>query len=106
MTEEVPSGMNPPGADDVVEFDSSDAGYAWWLNTHTDGYVLALRARRAPLLHRARCSEIDRDRHPGRLGARGSRQLCATSKSALRAWLKQELPEMTGMLERCSMCGP
>jgi hypothetical protein len=106
MTDPVPSGMGKPSRDDVVEFEGSDAGYAWWRNTHPDGYVIALRARHPPLLHRARCSEIDRDRHPGRLGARGSRQLCATSKSALRAWLKQELPDMTGMLARCPTCGP
>jgi hypothetical protein len=106
MTPAVPSGMGSESADGVVEFDGSDAGYAWWRNTQPDGFVLALRARHAPLLHRARCSEVDRDRHPGRLGARGSRQLCAASKAALRAWLKQELPDMTGMLERCPKCSP
>src|SRR5687767_12088061 len=48
-----------------------DAEYGWWLNTHPDGFVLAVRTRSAPLLHRATCPEIDRDVHPGRLKAKG-----------------------------------
>lgn len=105
--------MTPPsgiGSDDptgdVVEFASDDAGYSWWRNTHPHGYVLAVRRRREPLLHRARCDDIDPDRHPGRMNAAGSRQLCSSSKASLRAWLKVHLPEVTGMLERCPKCGP
>lgn len=89
----------------TAEFDD-DAAYAWWRNTHPDGFVLAVRARHAPILHRASCPEVDRDRHPGRLGAKGSRQLCAPTKSALRAWARREWPEEGKLLERCPKCGP
>jgi hypothetical protein len=82
-----------------------DAEYGWWLNTHPDGYVLAVRTRSAPLLHKATCPEIDRDVHPGRLRAKGARQICAEAKSALRTWATREL-EGTALLARCPKCGP
>ena len=91
---------------DVVEFVGDDAGNAWWRTTHPQAFVLAVRARKAPLLHRATCDKVDRDRHPGALGAAGSRQLCAETKVALRAWLAREAPESTGLIERCPRCGP
>ena len=87
------------------EFDD-DAGYAWWRNTHPAGYVLAVRARQAAVLHRASCREVDRDRHPGRLKAQGSRQICAESKPALRAWLAREAPDAGGLPGRCPKCAP
>jgi hypothetical protein len=90
---------------DVAELDD-DAEYAWWLNTNPDGFVLAVRARRAPILHRAKCPEVDRDRHPGRLKAKGARQLCATMKSALRAWAAREAPDDGKLIERCPKCAP
>jgi hypothetical protein len=85
-----------------------DAEYAWWRHAHPSGYVLAVRARQAPMLHRASCTEVDRDRHPGRLGAKGSRQICADSKPALRAWVARELGGggEAGLLARCPKCGP
>ncbi len=91
---------------DVAEFAGDDAGYAWWRTTHPHGFVLAVRARKPPLLHRASCDKVDRDRHPGALGAAGSRQLCAETKVALRAWLAREAPEGTALVERCPKCGP
>lgn len=95
-------------ADAVPETEElpDDAEYAWWLNTHPDGFVLAVRARSAPLLHRATCPEIDRDVHPGRLHAKGARQICSETKSALRAWAARELPAESGLLARCPKCGP
>ena len=89
----------------TAEF-SDDAEYAWWRNSHPNGFVLAVRARLAPMLHRVGCTEIDRDRHSGRLHATGSRQICAESKPALRAWASRELAEQTAMLARCPKCGP
>lgn len=90
---------------DTLEFDD-DASYAWWRDTHPDGFVLAVRARHPPLLHQARCSDVDRDRHSGRLKAKGSRQVCADTKSALRAWLKREIPQDGQLLARCPKCSP
>ena len=90
---------------DTEEFED-DAGYAWWRHSHPDGYVLAVRARHAPLLHRATCREVDRDRHPGRLKAAGSRQICATTKPALRAWLAREAAGSGALLDRCPKCAP
>lgn len=89
----------------TLEF-PDDAEYAWWLNTHPDGYVLAVRTRSAPLLHKATCPEIDRDVHPGRLRAKGARQVCAQAKSALRAWASRELEGGGALLARCPKCGP
>ncbi|MBW3655461.1 MAG: hypothetical protein KY444_05100 [Gemmatimonadetes bacterium] len=89
----------------TAEF-ADDAEYGWWLNTHPDGFVLAVRTRSAPLLHRATCPEVDRDVHPGRLGARGARQVCADTKSALRAWVARELPADGKLVARCPKCGP
>jgi hypothetical protein len=88
----------------TAEFDD-DAAYDWWREAHPDGFVLAVRARRAPLLHRAGCAEVDRRVHPGRLKAKGSRQICAEMKSALRAWAGREL-QTQGLIERCPKCGP
>jgi len=90
----------------VIEFVADDAGYSWWRNTHPNGYVLAMRRRQPPLLHRARCDDIDPDRHAKRLSATGSRQLCSPAKASLRAWLKVEMPDMSGTLERCPKCSP
>ena len=98
----------PESADpfpETEEFDD-DASYSWWRDSHPEGFILAVRARHPPLLHRARCPDVDRDRHPGRLKARGSRQLCADAKSALRAWLKRELPGNAELVARCPKCAP
>jgi hypothetical protein len=91
---------------DVVEFDGDDAGYDWWRNAHPDGFVVAVRTRSVPMLHRASCRDIDRDAHPKRLKAKGVRQICAEMKSALRAWVTREMPGDGKMLERCPKCGP
>lgn len=95
----------------TAEYAGDDAGYAWWCHTHPAGYVLAVRARAEPLLHRANCTAVDRDRHPGRLKAAGSRQLCADTKPALRAWLAREraghgTEASAAMLARCPTCAP
>ena len=90
----------------TFEYTGDDAGYNWWRNAHPAGYVLSVRARVAPLLHRVSCSEVDRDRHPGRLRAAGARQICADTKPALRAWLAREMPDQSGLLARCTKCGP
>lgn len=84
-----------------------DASYSWWRDAHPEGFVLAVRARHPPVLHRAACPDVDRDRRPGRLKARGSRQICADMKSALRAWAKRELPDDAGpLVARCPKCAP
>lgn len=90
---------------ETEEFDD-DASYSWWRDSHPEGFVLAIRARHPPLLHRASCRDVDRDRRPGRLKAKGSRQICADMKSALRTWLKAELPEDGKLLARCPKCAP
>ena len=89
----------------VAEFED-DASYAWWRNTHPWGFVLSVRARRAPLLHRASCRDVDRERKPGALKAAGSRQICADDKAALREWLRREDPSSGPVLERCPKCAP
>jgi hypothetical protein len=93
---------SPP---DAAEF-TDDASYGWWRNSRPSGYVLAVTSRRPPLLHKARCRDVDPDRRPGRLFARGSRLICADAKTSLRAWVKRELPEEVQLLDRCEKCGP
>jgi hypothetical protein len=88
------------------EYPDDDAGYGWWRNTHPAGLILAVRARREPLLHRADCPEVDRERHPGALKARGSRQICAETRPAIRAWLAAQEPPHTGPVARCPKCAP
>jgi hypothetical protein len=83
-----------------------DAAYGWWRTTHPNGYVLAVSPRDPPLLHRASCKEIDRDRHPKRLSAPGRRQICADAPGALRAWVGRELPGSGPVVARCPKCGP
>jgi hypothetical protein len=83
-----------------------DAAYSWWRDAHPDGFVLAVRARKPPVLHRAGCSEVDRDRHPRRLAAKGSRQICGDTKAALRGWHAREVPEHAGLIDRCTKCAP
>ena len=91
---------------ETSEFGGDDAGYLWWRNTHPNGLILAIRARSAPIRHRVSCKDVDRDRHPGRLKAAGSRQICAASASALRAWLAREMPDAPAVLPRCPKCSP
>jgi hypothetical protein len=93
------------GFEDIAEFDD-DAGYAWWRNSHPTGFILAVRARHPPVLHRAGCSDVDRDRRPGRLKAKGSRQICADMKPALREWASRELQLEGQLLARCPKCSP
>lgn len=95
----------PESFPETVELDD-DAAYAWWRDTHPDGFVLAVRARKPPVLHRATCPEVDRDVHPGRLKAKGSRQVCADHKSALRSWHAREVPDHAGLIDRCTKCAP
>jgi hypothetical protein len=90
----------------TLEYDGDDAGFLWWKNSHPTGYVLGVRSKHPPLLHRVRCPEVDRDRHPGRLKAKGSRQICAETTTALRGWLASELPEAGAVLARCPKCAP
>lgn len=96
---------SPDPFTDAVELED-DASYSWWRDSHPEGFVLAVRARHPPVLHRAGCRDVDRDRRPGRLKAKGSRQLCAEMKSALRAWARRELPPSEQLLARCPKCAP
>jgi len=90
---------------DAAEF-GDVASYAWWRDSHPDGFVLALRARHPPLLHRSACRDVDPDRHPGRFTAKGRRHLCSERKSVLREWLIRELPDENSLLARCPKCEP
>ncbi len=90
---------------DAAEFDDV-ASYAWWRDSHPDGFVLALRAKHPPLLHRAGCRDVDPDRHPGRFAAKGRRHLCSERKSVLREWLIRELPDEKQLIARCPKCEP
>lgn len=90
---------------ETLEMDD-DAAYSWWRDANPDGFVLAVRARHAPILHRAGCAEVDRDQHPKRLKAKGARQICSITKPALRSWYSREVPDHAGLIDRCIKCGP
>lgn len=89
---------------ETAEFED-DASYAWWRDSHPDGYVLTVRAKHPPLLHHATCKDVDRAQRRG-LKAKGSRQICADTKSALRAWVHREMSEGATLVARCPKCGP
>ena len=99
----MPDSTDPLSA--TAEF-PDDAAYAWWRTTHPAGYVLATSASQPPVLHRASCSDVDRDRHPKRLRAAGRRQVCAETPAALRGWVARALPDAGPVLARCPKCGP
>ena len=96
---------SPDPRTETLEFDD-DASYSWWRDSHPDGFVLTVTAKRPPLLHLATCSDVDRDRHGARLRKKGSRQICADTKSALRAWVAREAPGEGGLVARCPKCEP
>lgn len=96
---------SPDPLTETLEF-SDAASYSWWRDSHPDGFILAVRGKRPPLLHHATCSDVDPDRHPSRLTAKGSRHLCADTKSALRGWVNREMPDGGRLLARCPKCGP
>lgn len=91
--------------DQVSEF-SDDSGYFGWLADHPYGYVLSVRGRTQPLLHRATCTHIDRHNNPGALTVRGSRKLCSETKDALREWVLSEGISMSIVLRKCRSCSP
>ena len=97
------SGSGDPFTD-TAEFED-DAGYGWWRDSHPDGFILTVRARHPPLLHHATCKDVDRDQRRG-LKAKGSRQICSDTKSALRAWVSREMPGEAMLVARCPKCGP
>lgn len=95
-----------PGDSVAVQEFSDDPGYFGWLAAHPAGYVLSVRRRGEPLLHRATCTHVDRHNHPGALTGRGTRKLCADSKDDLRAWATESGLGPGGDWETCASCAP
>lgn len=90
---------------EVQEF-SNDGEYFDWIHRHPDGFILSLRPRKGPLLHRSTCLHIDRHNNPGALTERGTRKICAETKEQIRAWLRSELPDVGIVLPKCPTCSP
>lgn len=95
-----------PGDASAVQEFSDDATYFAWLAAHPTGYLLSVRGRSEPLVHRTDCSHIDRHNNAGALTERGSRKLCATNKDDLRAWVRQEGLGPGNVLKKCPTCSP
>ena len=89
----------------TVEFED-DATYFGWLNMHPMGYVLSVRPKGGPLLHRATCLHIDRHNNPGALTERGTRKICAEDKPSLRTWVRDNGLGSGTVLDKCPTCSP
>jgi hypothetical protein len=87
----------------VLEF-STDREYFGWLTANPGGYVLSVRTREGPLLHRANCTHIDRHNNPGALTERGTRKLCSTSRQELRSFARDNGLISGIALEKCQSC--
>ena len=94
-----------PEADEPLEF-HDDASYFSWLASHPMGYVLSVRPKRGPLLHRADCLHIDRHNNPGALTERGTRKICANDKASLRVWVRANGLGSGTVLDKCPTCSP
>lgn len=84
------------------EFEN-DRDYFRWLAAHPMGYVLSVRGREY-LLHTTACAHIDRHNNPGALTERGSRKVCADSKTVLREWVKSSGLGPGIPLPKCPSC--
>jgi hypothetical protein len=87
----------------IHEFDN-DREYFAWLTLHPQGYVLSVRQREGPLLHRANCTHIDRHNNPGALTERGTRKLCSTSRQELRAFARSQGLTSGIVVPKCQDC--
>jgi hypothetical protein len=85
---------------------TNDADYFAWLAAHPLGYVLSLRPKKGPLLHRTSCLHIDRHNNREALTQRGTRKICAQEKSSLRTWVRENGVGSGVALDKCPTCSP
>ena len=89
----------------VVE-PTSDGEFYGWLDLHPAGFVLNVKGKKKPVLHRAECGNIRTHNNPGAMTTRESRKICGETKDALRAWTKEHGLGNGITLERCRSCSP
>lgn len=97
--------MSNPNSDAPTHEFADDRGYFGWVQSHPNGYVLSVRNRKPPLLHRAACTHIDRHNNAGALTERGTRKICAEAKQPLRDWVRENGLGSGVVLEKCTTCG-
>lgn len=98
--------MSGPKENSPTQEFSDDRGYFGWVHSHPNGFVLSVRSRKGPLLHRATCAHIARHNNAGALTERGTRKICAEAKQSLRDWVKENGLGSGAALEKCPTCGP
>lgn len=64
-----------------------DEDYYRWLHGNRGGYVLNIRGRQQPMLHKSTCLNVKSHSVPGAMTERASRKICSASRAMLIDWL-------------------
>ena len=79
-----------------------DRNYYAWLNSHPLGYVLSLKSKKEPILHRADCTHIDRNNN----SITRARKICSDDRKALGVWVREHGLGNGIVLNKCRSCAP
>jgi hypothetical protein len=79
-----------------------DRDYYGWLSSHPAGYVLSLKGKREPMLHRSDCSHIDRNNNT----ITKARKICSEDRRALGDWVRRNGLGNGIVLNKCRSCSP
>ena len=90
----------------VLVFEDDDAGYAEWIATHPEGFVV--NANRPPaagdvVLHRATCWTISGVPTNGRTWTADYLKACSDDGASIGRWVREATG---GMPSLCGMCHP
>ena len=94
---------DPESEDNGIYEPDNDRDYYAWLNSHPSGYVLSLKGKKEPVLHRAECTHIDRNNNT----ITKARKICSEDKWALGAWVRENgLGNGIVFKNKCPSCSP
>lgn len=88
--------------DDSVYEPDNDRDYYSWVNSHPAGYVLSLKGRKEPMLHRANCNHIDRNNN----AITAAKKVCSEDRKALSDWVRAHGLGNGIVLNKCRDCAP
>ena len=94
-----PAGGLPPDQEEVFE-PTNDQDYYAWLNSHPTGYVLSLKGKQEPVLHRTECNHIDRNNNT----ITKARKICSEDRRALGDWVRLNGLGNGIVLKKCPTC--
>ena len=97
--------------DDMCYWPTTDEAFQWWMNEQRDGFVLNVERSPRPtymVLHRSGCLHIAsfKSGPPGAFTQRDYRKVCALSRSALRAWVRDHGSPEGRFSQECGTCKP